>query len=261
MKVALVQFHPDFVVPLYRQDGDALTAKKNNLERLFKFITDAAKEGAKLVVLPELCTTGYSFMSAAEAAPHAEPLEDTAPTFRMMRALAKKHRIHIVWGFIRHEPKTGQLFNSQALVTPGGRVVSYDKINFFGNDWLWSEEGRANPPILSCNFGDDGSRKVGLLICRDVRDKKDSKWSDFYESGDADLVCLSANWGDGGFPATTWVDFVRDNKTTLLVSNRWGKEVPNDFGEGGVCAITADPFKVHCEGLVWNQDCIVYAEI
>ena len=249
MKVALVQFAPKF------------KAVEDNLRRLVGFVQEAARSGAKLVVLPELATTGYSFMSQAEALSCAEPISEQGRTFRVMQSLARKLGVHIVWGMVEVDTPTGSLHNSQVLVTPDLGWVRYAKVNLWGNDWIWAAEGRANPPILTCNFGDEGTRKVGLLICRDVRDKKDSKWSDFYESGDADLVCLSSNWGDGGFPAIAWVDFVKDNSTTLLVSNRWGKEIPNDFGEGGVCAITAKPFKVHCEGLVWNSDCIVYAEV
>lgn len=249
MKVALVQFRPEF------------KAVEKNLRQLAGFVQRAAAQGAKLVLLPELATTGYSFMSPDEAATVAEPLDDTGRTFKVMRALSEKLGVHVIWGQVEKNPATGNLYNSQVLVTPTGSWVSYQKINLWGNDWLWATEGRANPPILSCDFGDGDVRKVGLLICRDVRDKKDDRWSDFYESGDADLVALSTNWGDGGFPAIAWIDFVRDNSTTLLVSNRWGKEVPNDFGEGGICAITAKPFGIQCEGLVWNQDCIVMADI
>jgi predicted amidohydrolase len=249
MKVALVQFAPRF------------KAVEANLRRLVAFVQQAASEGARLIVLPELATTGYSFMSAREARPFAEPVTEQGRTFQVMRALARKLGVHIVWGMVEVDPVTNTLHNAQVLVTPTGPWVRYAKVNLWGNDWLWAAEGRANPPILACDFGVDGVRRVGLLICRDVRDKKNDKWSDFYESGDADLVCLSANWGDGGFPSISWIDFVKDNATTLLVSNRWGKEVPNDFGEGGVCAITAKPFGIQCEGLVWNADCVVYAKV
>ena len=249
MKVALVQFAPAF------KEVDA------NLRKIVGFVQEAAKNGAKLIVLPELCTTGYSFMSKQEAAAVAEPIP-TGRTFQGMKALAERLNVHIVWGQVEVDPRTFNLYNAQVLVTPAPNAwVSYQKVNPWGNDWLWCTEGRANPPILSCNFGEDGIKKVGLLICRDVRDKRDDKWSDFYESGDADLVAFSSNWGNGGFPSLAWIDFVKDNKITLLVSNRYGKESHNDFGQGGICAITPDPFKIQCDGLVWDRDCIVYAEV
>ena len=120
---------------------------------------------------------------------------------------------------------------------------------------MWASPGTGNPSIATI----DGA-KVGLLICRDVRDKKDDSWDSFYEPGDADIVCLSANWGDGGFPAVAWMDFVADNATALVVANRYGKEIPNDFGEGGICVIQKDG-RVETTGLQWERDCVVVADV
>jgi predicted amidohydrolase len=254
MKAATIQMSPVF--------KDRLA----NLRRAASLVKEACTGGAKLVVLPELCTTGYSFMSRQDAEPYAETLrypssevQAEKSSLLVFRALAKQYGAHIVWGVLEKSTATGNLFNSQVLMCPDGTYETYSKINFFGNDYLWATGGRANPPIR--RIAVDGKvKKVGLLICRDVRDKKDSNWSSFYEPGDADVVCLSANWGDGGFPATAWMDFAKDNRTTLIVSNRYGRECPNNFGEGGVCIIKPDG-SVNCAGLLWEKDCIVYGEV
>jgi predicted amidohydrolase len=138
-------------------------------------------------------------------------------------------------------------------MSPEGSWVSYRKINLFGNDFLWAHPGRANPPVVSTPYG-----KVGLLVCRDVRDKSD-KLDSFYEPGDAKIVAFSANWGKGGFPAVTWMDFAKDNKTTLVVANRYGLESHNDFGFGGSCIISPEGV-VSVRGLQWGADCIVMGE-
>lgn len=261
LKVAAIQFSPDFVVPLHKEGADPFLAKRDNLQRLARLIEEAAENGASLIVLPELCTTGYTFMSAIEARPHAEVVAD-GPTTMVMKALAVKHNVHIVWGMAEIDPNTNHLYNTQVYVDPFGYLDSYRKINPWGNDYLWAKPGRANPPIINARFELDGGNtykftRVGLLICRDVRDKKDSSWSSFYSKGDANIVCLSANWGDGGFPAVSWMDFVEDNGCALIVANRYGQEGPNNFGEGGSCFIEASG-EVHCEGLKWSQDCVVY---
>jgi predicted amidohydrolase len=133
-------------------------------------------------------------------------------------------------------------------------LTSYAKVNRWANDFLWATPGRASPPIT-----DFIGKKIGLLICRDVRDKSE-KIEDFYEKGDADVVLFSTNWGRGGFPATNWMNFAENNKTWLVVANRYGREANNDFGDGGSCVISPEG-EVHCEGLVWGKDCIVYAEV
>lgn len=246
-KVAAVQFAP------------VMGAKEENLRRLAILVKEAVQKGAQLVVMPELAATGYSYMNADEARKDAEPISFDGLTMRVMRRLAEAFNVHLVFGLVEEDTGTKLLHNSQVLLSPDGFFTSYRKINRWGNDYLWAAPGGTNPPVARLNLGGE-ERKVGLLICRDVRDKRDSKWSDFYEKGDADIVCLSANWGDGGFPAVTWMDFVEDNGTILIVSNRYGKESANNFGEGGICVISRDGH-VECGGLLWDRDCIVIAEV
>lgn len=252
VKVAAVQF-----APVYKD-------KTGNLRKMAALVKQAAEGGAKLIVLPELATTGYSFMSADEAREQAEFIHPDILTTKSMRVLAEKFDVHLVWGMVEKDGGTGDLYNSQVYVAPDGTWESMRKINRWGNDFIWAKAGRANPPVINVTFeveGETVEKKLGLLICRDVRDKKDDKkWTSFYEKGDADIVAFSANWGDGGFPATTWMEFVENNEATLIVANRYGKEASNDFGEGGVCII-CPPDDVRCDGLVWNADCIVYAEV
>lgn len=247
MKVAVVQFAP------------VVGAKEENLRRLALLVKEAAGKGAQLIVMPELAATGYGYMNREEARRDAEKVGPDGLTFRVMRKLAEKFGVHLVWGMVEEASGTKLLYNSQVLLSPDGFYTSYAKINRWGNDFLWAAPGASNPPIARLSAG-GSSLRVGLLICRDIRDKKNDKWSDFYERGDADLVCLSANWGDGGFPAVSWMDFVEDNGAALAVSNRYGQEGPNNFGEGGVCVIQRDG-TVHCDGLVWSQDCVVLADV
>lgn len=250
MRVATVQF-----CPVFRDQA-------GNIKRLKELVIRAAENGAQLIVLPELATTGYSFMSRAEAEPHAEilqyPSEAPHSSFRVFRALASKYSVHIAWGLVEKSQGTGSLFNSQVLMCPSGEFESYQKCNRFGNDWLWASEGRASPPVRRITAGGK-AYKVGLLICRDIRDKAEHRDS-LYEPGDADVIAYSANFGDGAFPATAWIDFAKNNRTTLVVSNRYGHEANNNFGEGGVCIVRPDR-SVTCEGLLWSQDCIVYGEV
>ena len=244
MLAAAVQFQP------------ILGEKEANLRRAAELVLQAAKAGAKLIVLPELCTTGMSFMNRAEAEPFAEVIQEgQSRSMEVFGTLAQKFGLCVVWGLIEKDPGSDKLYNSQVLITPTGKFISYRKINKWANDYLWASPGEANPPILEV----DG-KKIGLLICRDVRDKFDKDWSDFYEPGDADIVCLSANWGDGGFPAVSWMEFAKDNKMTLIVANRYGQEQNNNFGEGGVCVVYPDQ-RVVCDGLRWNADCIVMADV
>ena len=47
--------------------------KEKNLADLTNLVRQAAEQGAKLIVLPEMCATGYYFDSMEQAAEMAEP--------------------------------------------------------------------------------------------------------------------------------------------------------------------------------------------
>lgn len=246
MKVAAVQFAPVF-------RGHAV-----NLKTCLTLVRAARSHGAELVVLPELALSGYSYLAAEDARECAEVLNSDDPSrpnsFQAMKALSAELGVAIAWGLIEEDAGTGDLYNAQALVLPSGQWISYRKVNPWGNDYLWAKKGTKSPSIIEFR-----GKKIGLLICRDVRDTARGI-KDFYEPGDADIVCFSANWGDGGFPSGNWIEFAEENGTWLVVSNRYGREINNNFGEGGICVI--DPSgKVHCEGVRWSQPCIVYADV
>lgn len=239
MKVAAVQF-----APIFRQPAD-------NLSTMETLVQEAASNGANMVTLPEMAVTGYSFMSEDEARPYSE-IAGIGVSFRLMAKLSKNLGVAIAWGFMEQAGDT--LYNSQSIVTPEGGHTSTRKRNMYGNDYLWATPGDVSPTII-----DWKGRTIGLLICRDVRDKND-KLNDVYEPGDADIVAFSSNFGSGGFPSGSWVDFAMENKTNLVVSNRYGEEVVNNFGHGGICVIRPNG-KVEAQGLQWDKPCIVYADV
>lgn len=241
MKVAAVQFAPAF------RDVDA------NLRTAESMVQEAAGQGAQLIVLPELMTAGYSFQSVEEALPFAEMIHHDSVSMALMAGLVDKFNATIVWGLVEKDHGTGDLYNAQVLMTPGGHHWTCRKINRWGNDFIWAQAGDQSPPVAQ--FLD---KKLGMLICHDAKNKA-SGWTDFYEPGDADIVCFSANWGDGGFPAERWVQFATKNNAWFVVGNRYGQERNNNFGEGGVCVISPEG-KVYCDGLKWSEPCIVYAE-
>lgn len=245
MKVAAIQMAPVW--------GD----KKASLRKGVDLIAQAAKKGAKLIVLPELAFVGYSHKSPEEAMPLSEAISPDSHglTMKAMTWLTKRLNVTLVWGMIERDAGTRELFNSQVYLDPTGYMTSMRKINPFGNDYLWASRGRSNPPIVLNN-----GKRIGMLICRDIRNRVDSTWTALYQRGDADIVCFSSAWGDGGFPSSTWVDFATGMKTTLVVANRYGQEENNNFGEGGACIILPNG-KVVIDGLEFSKDCMVLAEV
>ena len=106
--LSAIQFKPDF--------AKSKAEVKNNIRKCEKLVYQAGQYGSSLIVFPELCMTGYSFLSHDEAWPVAENLSDPAnsPTFSSMKKIAIDLKSYVVWGFI--ESKGNTLCNSAARV-------------------------------------------------------------------------------------------------------------------------------------------------
>lgn len=123
-------------------------------------IRSAAAAGAELVVLPELCTTGYRFEDESQARELAEAAH--GPTVSEWRRLAAELQVGIVAGFCELEPG-GAPFNSAAVVDPNGLCHVYRKTHLWDREQLIFRAGSAPAPVLATSFG-----RLGVAICYDA---------------------------------------------------------------------------------------------
>jgi 5-aminopentanamidase len=127
---------------------------------LRRAIREAADEGARLIILPELCTTGYAFHSAAEARGLAQPavggaLDDWIEEAGRVDAV-------IVGGFAEVDA-SGALFNSAAVVDASAVVAVYRKTHLWDFERDVFEPGTAPPPVVDTRIG-----RVGVSVCYDL---------------------------------------------------------------------------------------------
>jgi N-carbamoylputrescine amidase len=73
-----------------------------NLKRTLEMVGDAAAAGAKLVVLPELCNTGYVFETREEAFRLAEEVP-AGPTTEAWAQAAARHGLTLVAGITERD--------------------------------------------------------------------------------------------------------------------------------------------------------------
>ncbi len=116
--------------------------------------------GADLVVLPELCTTGYAFADESEAREFGEPAD--GPTVTQWRELAAEHRVVVIGGFCELDPQ-GRPRNSAAVVDPHGVRCVYRKTHLWDREQLIFLAGSTPPPVVKTTAG-----RVGLAICYDA---------------------------------------------------------------------------------------------
>jgi 2,6-dihydroxypseudooxynicotine hydrolase len=159
-------------------------------------VAEAAAADARLVVLPELCDSGYVFgddasQASAEAGALASPADDSA-TLRQWRALAGEHRLVIVGGFCECGAE-GRLFNSAAVVDASGTRAVYRKAHLWDKEKLVFTPGDAPPPVMDLGFG-----RVAVMICYDL---EFPEWVRLAALAGADLIAAPVNWPAAAHPA------------------------------------------------------------
>jgi predicted amidohydrolase len=123
-------------------------------------VREAAGRGAALVVLPELCTSGYVFADADEARALAEPAD--GPTAAGWHELARRHGVVIVGGLCECD-EDGALRNSAIVVDRDGLRAVYRKTHLWDREQLIFVAGDAPPPVVETDAG-----RIGLALCYDI---------------------------------------------------------------------------------------------
>jgi N-carbamoylputrescine amidase len=154
-----------------------------NIRKGAEMIERAAADGARLIVLPELCDSGYVFETREEAYSLSGTVEGSA-TIQRWRELASRRQIHIVGGFC--ERHGDALYNSAAIVGPGGVLGVYRKAHLWAAEALFFERGDVGFPVVTTPLG-----RIGAVICYDCWFPE--CWRLCALQG-ADIVCVPTNW-------------------------------------------------------------------
>src|SRR5690625_2815587 len=92
---------------------------ENNMKKAVEMIRDAAKQGAELIVLPELWMSGY-YLSREEFNIFGEILE--GKTVSSFRQLAKEFGATLVVPFVEEE--SSHLYIASVIIEKNGKVLS-----------------------------------------------------------------------------------------------------------------------------------------
>lgn len=83
--------------------------KARNIGRLAALCEEAAEAGARLIVTPEMGTTGYCWFDRAEVKPFVETIP--GPTTDVFQAIASRHHCYIVVGMPEVDPASDLYYN------------------------------------------------------------------------------------------------------------------------------------------------------
>lgn len=131
---------------------------KENLSRVKAILKEADNTNVDVLVLPELCNSGYVFKTVSEAVEAAENIPD-GPMSKELLSWSKDKRL--VVGGICEQAEEG-LYNSAAIFRNGDHIDTYRKIHLFLNEADWFQPGREEPPVIEYN-----GNRFGVMICFD----------------------------------------------------------------------------------------------
>ena len=195
----------------------------------------AVSDGADLVVLPELVTSGSGFADAAEATGRAEPV--TGPTVTALRELSARHGVVLVAGF-NETSGLDRPYNSAVVIDRGELLTCYRKTHLWDREKLLFTPGDQPPPVVATSVG-----RIGLVVCYDLEFPEVTRRLALEE---AQIVVAPANWPLLGKPAGERpVEVAKaqaaasQNKMYIVVADRCGADRGDAYTGGSViCDVT-----------------------
>ncbi len=154
--------------------------RDTNFARLAPLIAEAAAAGARLVVLTEMFSTGFSM-----AVDRVAELRD-GPSASFLAAQARAHEVWVCGSLPERSRAAERPFNQLVLASPDGVVHRYAKIHPFGYG-AEPEHYAAGDAFLTVDV--EGVR-CSFFVCYDLR-FADEFWP---LAPDTDCYVVPANW-------------------------------------------------------------------
>lgn len=154
-----------------------------NVAHTIALMEQAASRGAQLVVLPELCNTGYVFQTRAEAHALAEEVP-SGPTAQAWIEAAQRLDLHVVAGITERDG--AKLYNSAVIIGPHGLIGRYRKVHLWGDEALYFTPGNLGFPVFDTPLG-----RIGCHICYDCWFPESFRLAALQG---AEIMCVPTNW-------------------------------------------------------------------
>jgi predicted amidohydrolase len=201
-------------------------AKEVNLKRIEESVVKAKKLSSDLVIFPELSLTGYvvrdQIYELAETIP--------GPSTNIIETLARKTKMHIVFGMPELSEKTqATIYNSAVLTGPNGFIGKYRKMHLPTHS-VFEEKRYFRPGYQAAAFSTELG-KIGLIICYDIFFPEISRLTRL--EGSQLIICISASPGiRRSFFETLTSARAIENTAFLAYVNLVGIEDGLQFGGG-----------------------------
>ena len=267
-KVAVIQAAPVMF------DKQRCTSKALSLTK------EAAKNGAELIVFPELFIPGYPYgmtfgytvgSRTADGRRDWKTYYDNSllaegPEMQSIIRCAVENNVYISIGYSEVDPITATLYNSNMMISPDGQHLNHRKLKPTGAErFVWGDAEKDYFPVMQTPWG-----PMGNLIC----------WESYmplarvalYQKGVS--IYISPNTNDN----PEWQDTIRHiaieghcyfiNSDLFFTKKMYPKTYSakkeisclNDVVcRGGSCVI--DPFGHPITDVIWDKEDVLYADL
>ena len=254
--------------------------KTRSLEKALTLIDEAARNGAELIVFPELFLPGYPLgmtfgftVGSRKAAGRQDwkqyydnSLLADGPELRQLMDKARALGVYLSMGYSERDAVTGTLYNANMMIAPDGRAMNHRKLKPTGSERVvWGDAERDYFPVMDTPWG-----PMANLIC----------WESYmplarvalYQKGIS--LYISPNTNDN----PEWQNTIRHiaieghcyflNADLIFRRSDYprtaGAEaeiaaLPDIACRGGSCFI--DPFGHEASETVWDREAIIYADL
>jgi predicted amidohydrolase len=160
--------------------------KAENIKKIERNVIQAKKQGADLVIFPELSLTGYTLRD------RVYELAETIPgcSIGILEKIAKRARVHLVVGMPELSEKTqATIYNTAVLIGPNGSIGKYRKM-YLPTHSVFEEKRYFRLGYQTAAI-DTELGIIGLTICYDVFFPEVSRLTRL--KGSKLIVCISAS--------------------------------------------------------------------
>lgn len=226
-----------------RQLAPVIADLPGNREMICAAIDASIEDGADVVILPELATSGYVFESLAEA--RSVAVAPDHDLFGDWAALAHQGSAVVIGGFCEPAPEGG-VFNSAAVVDGSGVLAVYRKLHLWDTEKTVFTAGAVEPPIVDTAFG-----RIAVAICYDLEFPELTR---SVALRGADLLAVPTNWplvhrpaGERPPEVQIAIAAARVNRMSIACCDRIGTERGQEW-TGGTTIISESGWVIATAG-------------
>jgi N-carbamoylputrescine amidase len=141
--------------------------REANLTRAVQRIAEAAKQGAQLIVLPELFLGPYFCQRPDDRSAFALAEPVPGPTTAVLAQAARDYRVVLVGGSIFERAADGHYYNATPVFDADGAILGAYRKTHIPEDILYHEQHYFTPGDSGMRVFHTAAGKVAPLICYD----------------------------------------------------------------------------------------------